>query len=88
MKILLQKELKIHPKCHKDYTRICTRESAASSSSQQSNKDDEYEENISKIDLLCEFVRSHVLEGDQSVSIKMMLTEIYGLDKEDLPPSR
>ena len=81
-KDLIAKELKIHPKCHKNYTRICTRESAASSSSQQSNEDDKFEENTSKIDRLSEFVRDHVLEGEQSVSIKM-LTEIYGLHKED-----
>ena len=72
----------VHPKCHKDYTRICTRESAASPSSQQSNEDDESEENTSKIDRFCEFVRSHVLGEEQPVSIRM-LTEIYGLDKEN-----
>ena len=57
-------------------------ESAALLSSQQSNEDDESEEYTSKIDQLYEFIRSHVLEGEQSVSIKM-LTEIFGLDKED-----
>ena len=62
--------MKVHPKCHKDHTRICTRESAASYSSQLSDENDESEETRS--DRLCEFVRSPVLDGEQSVSIKML----------------
>eukprot|EP00795_Rhopilema_esculentum_P007272 gene7272-12959_t len=33
-------------------------------------------------DTLREFVQEHVIDGDQSVSIKL-LTEVYGLNKED-----
>ena len=69
---LIAKEMKVHPKCHKDHTRTCTRESAASYSSQQSDEDAESEETTSKSDWICEFVRSPVLDGEQSVSIKML----------------
>ena len=81
---LIAKEFKMHEKCYKDYTRICSRQPVASTSKESNENEDSYGtgENGSKIDHLCEFVRTHILEGEQSVSIKL-LTEVYGLDKED-----
>ena len=69
----------MHAKCYRDYTRICTKET---SSLESGTIEEEQDSVAGKFDKLCEFVRDHIIEQEQSVSIKL-LTEVYGLDKED-----
>ena len=61
------------------HTRICTKET---SSLESGAIEEEQNSVVGKFDKLCEFVRYHITEQEQSVSIKL-LTEVYGLDKED-----
>ena len=72
---LIAKEFKIHDKCDKDYTRVCSKPILKKSSTDQTSKDLDNFRNLEN------FVQEHI-HGDQSVSIKL-LTELYGFDKED-----
>lgn len=76
---LIAREFKMHERCYRDYTRICTKETAQTSTAASNNDDDDSD---SRFQRLCEFVEHHVIDGEQSVSIKL-LTEVYGLDQED-----
>eukprot|EP00794_Sanderia_malayensis_P013131 gene13131-14482_t len=76
---LIATEFKMHEKCHRDYTRVCTNEKTQTSTATSNDND---EDSSVRLQRLFEFVQHHVIEGEQSVSIKL-LTEVYGLDKED-----
>ncbi len=75
---LIAKEFRYHEKCYKDYTRICSK-----STQKVINEDDvSTSVNFGDFDALKEFVQEHVINGDQSVSMKL-LTDVYGLNKDD-----
>ncbi len=79
-KDLIAKEFKMHEKCYRDYTCLCTKQNVTpnkNSASRSSNDDCK-----KRFGNLCQFVRDHIVDGGQSVSIKL-LTEVYSLDKED-----
>ena len=75
-KDLIAKEFKIHDKCYKDYTRVCSKPILKKASTDQTSKDLDNFQNLKN------FVQEHIIDGDQSVSVKL-LTELYGFDKED-----
>ena len=72
---MIAKEFKIHDKCHKDYTRVCVKKA----STDQTSKD------LHNFQNLKNFVQEYIIDGDQSVSTKL-LTELYAFDKEDSRP--
>lgn len=71
----------MHEKCYRDYTRICTKQNATVASNCTSSND-ENDDSKKRFEYLCQFVRYHIIGGEQSVSIKL-LTEVYGLDEKD-----
>eukprot|EP00112_Aurelia_sp_Birch-Aquarium-sp1_P020544 Seg5318.1 transcript_id=Seg5318.1/GoldUCD/mRNA.D3Y31 product="hypothetical protein" protein_id=Seg5318.1/GoldUCD/D3Y31 len=73
---LIAKEFRFHEKCYKDYTRIGSKSTQTEVCEESSSS-----VNVGDFDALREFVQEHVIDGDQSVSM-MLLTEIYGLNKE------
>jgi hypothetical protein len=80
---LIAKEFKMHEKCYRDYTSICTKENATpNKNSASTSSNDENDDCKKRFESLCQFVRDRIVDGGQSVSIKL-LTEVYGLDKED-----
>ena len=74
----------MHAKCYGDYTRICTK---AKSSLESGAIEEEQDSVVGKFDKLCEFVRDHIIEQQQSVSIKL-LNEVYGLGQRRLQAER
>eukprot|EP00794_Sanderia_malayensis_P004459 gene4459-5052_t len=76
--IVTNEDFKMHEKCYRDYTRVCTKEKTQTSTATSNDND---EDSSVRLQCLFEFVQHHVIEGEQSVSIKL-LTEVYGLDKE------
>ena len=80
---LIAREFKMHEKCYRDYTRICTKQNATPNKNSASTSGiDESGDCKKRFENLCQFVRDRIVDGGQSVSIKL-LTEVYGLDKED-----
>ena len=75
-KDLIAKEFKIHDKCYKDYTRVCSKPILKKESTNQTSKDLDNFQNLKN------FVQEHIIDGDQSVSIKLSI-ELNGFDKED-----
>ena len=69
-------EFKMHEKCYKDYTRVCSNP-VSKETNTESTPDD-----CNNFEILRSFVQEHIIDGDQSLSIKL-LTELYGFDKED-----
>eukprot|EP00794_Sanderia_malayensis_P000996 gene996-312_t len=78
---LIAKEFKMHPNCYKDYTRVCSRQVPTASQSLAEGDSDNHEEKTD-YESVCNFVDKHIINGNQSVSLKV-LTEMYGLNKED-----
>ena len=78
---LIAKEFKMHPNCYKDYTRVCSRLVPTAS---KNVADDTLDDSEGKTDFesVSNFVQEHIINGNQSVSLKVM-TEMYGFDKED-----
>ena len=73
----------MHEKCYRDYTRICTKQNATPNKNSASRSGiDESGDCKKRFENLSQFVRDRIVDGGQSVSIKL-LTEVYGLDKED-----
>ena len=76
---LIAREFKMHEKCYKDFTRICSKETEMGD---RKSCQDESNDSKERLTRLFQFVKDHVIEGEQAISIKL-LTEIYGLDEED-----
>ena len=73
-------------KCYREYTRICTKETLTLAGKLEHEEQLEEPEvglgSFEKFEKLFKFVRNHVIEHEQSISIKL-LREVCGLDKED-----
>lgn len=78
---LIAREFKMHEKCYRDYTRICTKQNTNVESNCTSTND-ENDDSKKRFEYLCQFVQNRIIDGEQSLSIKL-LTEVYGLDEED-----
>ena len=80
---LIAREFKMHEKCYRDYTRICTKQIATPNINCASTSDiDKSGDCKKRFENLRQFVRDRIVDRGQSVSIKL-LTEVYGLDEED-----
>ena len=78
---LIAREFKMHEKCFRDYTRICSKQNTNSASNFTSSYD-ENDDSKNRLEYLCQFERNRIIDGEQSLSIKL-LTEVYGLDEKD-----
>ena len=72
----------MHEKCYRDYTRICSKQNTNSASNFTSSYD-ENDDSKNRLEYLLQFVRNRIIDGEQSLSIKLLLTEVYGLDEKD-----
>ena len=79
---LIAREFKMHEKCYRDYTRICSKQNTNSASNFTSSYD-ENDDSKNRLEYLLQFVRNRIIDGEQSLSIKLLLTEVYGLDEKD-----
>ena len=78
---LIAKEFKMHPDCYRDYTVVCSKQTAKVDASIEENNEDEMSR-TTDFEAEKDFIERHVIKGRQSVSIKV-LTELYGFDNED-----
>lgn len=78
---LIAKEFKMHPDCYRDYTVVCSKQTAKFDASAEENGEEEVSRKTD-FEPVKDFIVRQVLEGRQSVSIKV-LTELYGFDNED-----
>ena len=78
---LIAKEFKTHPDCYRDYTVVCSKQTAKVDASIEENNEDEMSR-TTDFEAVKDFIERHVIKGRQSVSIKV-LTELYGFDTED-----
>ena len=76
----------MHEKCCREYTRICTKETSTLAGKLEHEEQLEEPEvglgRFEKFEKLCKFVQNHVIQHEQSVSVKLLI-EVSGLDKED-----
>ena len=85
---LIAKEFKMHQKCYKEYTLICSKRSATASAAAVCRDTVECEGSASQqrtttdFEAVCSFVTSHVIGGCQTVSLTV-LTDMYGFDSND-----
>lgn len=73
---LIAKEFQYHEKCYQNYVRDVSKPSKSEA------KEDPVSSASTSLEKLRSFVQDHVIEGGQSVSVKL-LTEVYGFDSED-----
>ena len=69
-------EFKMHEKCYKDYMHVCSNPVSKETNTESTSDD------CNNFEILRSFVQECIIDGDQSLSIKL-LTELYGFDKED-----
>eukprot|EP00794_Sanderia_malayensis_P010401 gene10401-11485_t len=83
---LIARQFKMHPQCYKEYTRVGSKQTPSTDQPEVTNENDDQttasQENVTDFKSVCTFVKQHVVDGNQSVSLKV-LTDMYGLDKED-----
>eukprot|EP00794_Sanderia_malayensis_P018455 gene18455-20304_t len=85
---LIAREFKMHPQCHKEYMRVCGKQTSSADSTEVINEDEDRttasQKNVTHFKSVCTFVEEHVVNGSQSVSLKF-LTDMCGFDNEDSP---
>ena len=81
---LIAKEFKMHPKCYREYTRICTKQQPSNEALAGLPMEDREQvtNSSTSFEAVCEFIQNHVISGSQFVSLKI-LTEMYGFDSND-----
>lgn len=84
---LIAKEFQMHPKCYKDYTLICSKQSTSTTTDDvteiMEETDADETQRRGDFDSVCSFVITYAINGCQPISLKA-LTEMYGFNKEDL----
>ena len=78
---LIAKEFNIHQKCYKDYTVIVSKNSA-DTTPKANDEEQVFQESKTRFANVCSFIREHVLEGNQCLSMKL-LADMYGFNSED-----
>ena len=78
---LIPKEFKVHQICYQDYTVIVSNQ-LHDPHPTTINEEPVSPDSKIRFDYVCSFIREHVLEGNQCLSMKL-LASMYGFNSED-----